>query len=99
MKNTATGQQMDAWKELVSVGTGHAVTALSRLLNQRVDIDVPLAGLFSLRDLVETLGGEEAMCTAVCVGIESETPGFAMLIFPEQAAVGFSNALTGRRPW
>ncbi len=45
--------ELDILKELSNIGTAHAATALSKLLGQKIDIDVPITRVIYKKQLIE----------------------------------------------
>jgi chemotaxis protein CheC len=61
---------MDAIKEIGNIGTGNAATALSRLLERIVDMDVPVAELVPIYEVSAHYGSPETPVCAVLVRTE-----------------------------
>ena len=51
--------QKDALREVSNIGTGNAATALSMLLNQKIDMTVPSINLIELSMLFDQVGEDE----------------------------------------
>ena len=55
--------QQDALKEIGNIGSGNAITALSRIINKRIDVDLTDVGIISFKDLHKHFGGKkEVVC-------------------------------------
>ena len=55
--------QQDALKEIGNIGSGNAITALSRIINKRIDVDLTDVGIISFKDLHKQFGGKkEVVC-------------------------------------
>ena len=65
-----TSIHMDAIKEIGNIGTGNAATALSRLLERIVDMDVPVAELVPIYEVSAHYGSPETPVCAVLVRTE-----------------------------
>lgn len=78
--------QLDALKEISNIGMGHAATALSQMIGQRINLRVPRVAVTEIRDVPEHLGGAEAMMVGVTVQILGEARGSIMLLFPQESA-------------
>jgi len=81
--------QLDAIREVGNIGTGNAATALSKLLDRTVDMDVPKAELVSIYELGEHYGSPETVVAAVFVRSEGDFPllqqmGSVMPELPEE---------------
>mgnify|MGYP000853675426 CR=1 FL=1 len=51
-------QELDVMKEIGSIGTGHAATALSKLLQREVRITIPQVQILDYNDAVRRIGKE-----------------------------------------
>jgi len=59
--------QQDTLKEIGNIGTGNAVTALSRLIKKKIDVTLTDVGIISLEDLPGQFGGPtEKVCGIFC---------------------------------
>ena len=59
--------QQDTLKELGNIGTGNAVTALSRLIKKKIDVTLTDVGIISIEDLAGQFGGaNENVCGIFC---------------------------------
>ena len=84
-----TSMQMDVLKELGNIGAGNAVTALSKMLDKKVNMEVPRVSILEFREVSEILGGAEAEVTGVYFRMEGDISGNIMFLLP----VDSSNAL------
>jgi len=76
---------LDILKEVGNIGAGHAATALSTLLNRRIDMKVPNIRIIPLAEMMELTGGSEKEVVSVSLGIQGEAGGnmFFMLTVEE----------------
>jgi chemotaxis protein CheC len=86
---------LDVLKELANIGTGHAVTALSTMINKLVNITVPEVYVESIGKVVSLLGNPEEEVAAAYVGYHGELDGGAMVIFDASSTHGLIQTLTG----
>ncbi|HBZ53395.1 MAG TPA: CheY-P-specific phosphatase CheC [Eubacterium sp.] len=91
--NDLSDIQMDALKEISNIGTGNAATALSKLLNQKIDMTVPNALLLEINDVSEKLGGSDKVMAGIITGIEGDINGMMMFLIEEQFAKGMVEKL------
>jgi chemotaxis protein CheC len=90
--------QLDALREIGNVGAGNAATALSDLLQQRVDIGVPEIQLVDTTQIRELIGGAEREVVGIHFSLTGEFEGAAMYVFPVEEAFRLSDHLLGRQP-
>ncbi|ARK30979.1 CheY-P phosphatase CheC [Halalkalibacter krulwichiae] len=71
---------LDVLKEIGNIGAAHAATALSQLLNKKIDMNVPSVRLVSFHDLPEQLGEADAKVAAIFLRVEGDAPGSMFFI-------------------
>jgi chemotaxis protein CheC len=81
-----TDLQLDALKELSSIGMGHAATALSQMIGQRINLRVPGVSVTEISAVPERLGGAESLMVGITLQILGEARGSIMLLFPQESA-------------
>ncbi len=81
-----TDIQLDALKEISNIGMGHAATALSQMIGQRIQLRVPRVSVTEISAVPESLGGAEALMVGVTVQILGDARGSIMLLFPQESA-------------
>ena len=72
------GMQLDAIREIASIGAGNAATALSSILGKGVKINVPKAELVSINDAPDLLGGPENVVSAILVRMSGDLNGIVL---------------------
>ena len=85
--------QLDALKEVSNIGAGNAATALSMLLNKKIDMSVPSVNVVRLEDVVEMSGESEVSGTVVRV--LGDIAGNILLVFKENTANTIIKKLLG----
>lgn len=76
----------DVLKELGNIGAGNAMTALSQMLQTKVDMKVPQVKLLEFSEVGEMMGGEELIMVGVFLGVEGDITGSMMFMVEEQTA-------------
>jgi len=74
--------QLDALRELANIASGTAATALSQMLGQEVELNVPRALALPLADAVESAGAPEDVVTGVVLGLEGDIDALVLLLIP-----------------
>jgi len=90
--------QMDALKEIVSIGAGNAATALSQLLHQKVNIAVPTVNLTTIDKAQDVFGEPETLVVAVYLQLLGDATGVILVSFRRDEALRLSDILLGREP-
>lgn len=77
-----TSFQLDALQEIGNIGAGNAATALSKLIGERVDMEVPRTDVRHFSEVSEIVGGPESYVAGVFIKISGSAPGVILLLFP-----------------
>lgn len=98
MNNGLSDESRDALKEIVSIGAGNAATALSQLLRQKVNIEVPKVNLSSIDQAQEIFGPPETLVATVYLQLLGDASGVILLSFKIEDALRLSDMLIGKEP-
>ena len=74
--------QQDALREVANIGSGHAATSLSELLNKRVMIQVPQCLSGSLEDVILRVRDPNEIVASVLVDFIGDLSGRALVLYP-----------------
>ena len=88
-------QYFDVLKELGNIGAGNAMTALSQMLNCKVDMKVPQVKLLEFQELGELMGGEEKIMAGIYLCVEGDITGSIMFLLAKDAARHLVSKLMG----
>lgn len=88
---------IDVLREIGNIGTGNAITALAKMLNRKVDMDVPKVKVMKFKDVSEILGGAEIPVVGLLLNVEGDISGSIMFILKMDAAHILVNMLMERR--
>lgn len=88
--------QLDALRELGSIGAGHAATALSQLVDARVDLSIPNLQLLPVSDVPSVFGGAEALVAAAYHRLLGDLEGSILFVCPRQSALALFDLLRSR---
>jgi len=89
-------RQLDGLREVANIGAGHAATALSLMVNDRVMVSVPEIRVVQLEDVPELLGEPDEVVSAIMMKLLGDVTGRTVQIFPGKTASALVRALTGR---
>lgn len=72
--------EIDTLKEIGSIGTGNAATALSSLIGQQVRIQVPEVRIMGYNEAIEWIGGPEEITAGVLVKMSGQINGIMLSV-------------------
>ncbi len=86
----------DILREIGNIGAGNATTALSQMINAKVDMKVPKVDLLDFKQLPDLVGGAECIVVGILLELEGEINGMMMFVLERDAAHHLVNILMGR---
>ena len=78
--------EIDVLTEIGNIGPGNATTALSQLINARIDMRVPKVELLTFAELAEVIGGAETLVAGILLSLEGDIQGSMLFILESNAA-------------
>lgn len=78
--------EFDVLKEISNIGTGNAATAISKMLNGKVDIKVPVIRFLNFDELSDVVGGAEKEVIGILVTLENDIDGMMMFVLDKKSA-------------
>lgn len=72
--------ELDALKEVGSIGTGNAATSLSELIGKLVRIQQPEVRIMEYNEAIEWIGGPEPITAGVLVGMSGQLSGIMLSV-------------------
>lgn len=88
--------QFDVLKEIGNIGAGNATTALSRMINAKIDMSVPKVKLLGFSELAEVIGTEGTVMAGILLMLEGDIDGMMMFLLEIDSARALVNSLLGR---
>ena len=88
--------QYDVLKELGNIGAGNATTALSKLINAKIDMRVPKVNLLGFSELAKAMGREEEIMVGILLLLEGDVDGMMMFLLDVASARALVNSLMGK---
>lgn len=88
--------QLDALREIGNVGAGNSATALSQIINKRIDMNVPKVALVPIESVPDLVGGPDAIVVGVFLRIYGRAPGNVLFLLPQKSAFYLVDTLMGR---
>jgi len=74
--------ELDTLKEIGSIGTGNAATALSQMLAQEIRITLPEVRIMGYNEAIEWIGGAEEITAGVLVKLGGQLNGIMLSVQP-----------------
>lgn len=75
-----TSMELDTLREIGSIGTGNAATALSSLLGKEVRIATPEVRIMGYNEAIEWIGGPEEITAGVLVKLGGQINGIMLMV-------------------
>jgi chemotaxis protein CheC len=69
---------------------------LAKLLNRKIDMDIPRVKIMDFREVSETLGGAELPVAGIMLKVTGDLTGNILFVLKQQAAVILVNMLMGK---
>lgn len=90
--------QIDVMHEVINIGTGHAADALSRLLDEKVMVEVPDVKMVPIGKVPDHLGGPELPIVGIYFRFSGDLSGSILLFIPESVIATLIEFLTAGIP-
>lgn len=74
--------ELDTLREIGSIGTGNAATALSQMLKRQVRITMPEVRIMGYNEAIEWIGGPEEITAGVLVRLSGQISGIMLSVQP-----------------
>lgn len=94
--NQLDDMQYDVLREIGNIGAGNATTALSQMLNQKMDMSVPKVALVPFNEISDVMGAEDQTVVGIMLGFEGDVEGMMMFLFDTRSAHHLVNTLMMR---
>ena len=75
-----TSMELDTLREIGSMGTGNAATALSQMLGREVRITLPEVRIMGYNEAIEWIGGPEPITAGALVGMSGQLSGIMLSV-------------------
>ena len=85
--------EFDALREVGNVGVGNAVTALSRILNKKIAIDIPDTSFVLIKKFADVFGGAERIVTTVFLKVSGDLTGETFFFFTKENALKLADLM------
>ena len=86
----------DVLKEIGNIGAGNATTAIAKMLDIRLNMNVPKVQLLTFSELASVIGAEDEPICGIYLEVESDIAGSMMFILKLDSAHYLVDRLMGR---
>lgn len=93
--NDLNNLQLDVLREIGNIGAGNAATALAKMLNKKIDMDVPKVKILEFKEVNDILGGADEQVIGILLSVTGDLTGNIMFILDYKAARVLVNILMG----
>jgi len=88
--------QYDVLKEIGNIGAGNATTALSQMVNAKIDMRVPDVKLLGFQELPDMIGGAENLIIGILFTLEGQLDGMMLFMMERESAHHVLNLIMGK---
>ncbi|MFD2044125.1 chemotaxis protein CheC [Ornithinibacillus salinisoli] len=86
--------QLDALREIGNIGAGNAATSMSKMINEKIDMQVPSVKIVAFNEVMDMIGGADSLIVAVMFQIHGDAPGTVYLLFTMEEAEALVGHIT-----
>ena len=94
--NDLNSMRYDILREVGNIGAGNATTALSQLINSKIDMNVPKVELLDFSALADVVGSAEEIVVGILLNLSGDIDGMMMFMMEHDAAHRLVNRLVGK---
>ncbi len=87
--------QLDALREIGNIGAGNAATALAKLINSRIDMNVPQVSILPFAEVPDLIGGADIPVVGLYLKVSGDAPASILFILPIERAAALVDLLMG----
>ena len=91
-----SANQLDALREIGNVGAGNSATALSQVINRRIDMNVPKVSMVPLEVVPDLVGGPDAVVVGIFMRVYGKAPSNILFLLPQKSAFYLVDTLMGK---
>ena len=91
--DSINNMQFDVLREIGNIGAGNATTALSQMINSKIDMKIPKVELLEFKYLADIVGGAENLVVGILFTLEGQANGMMMFMMEKIAAHRLVNLL------
>ncbi|MFZ5641381.1 MAG: chemotaxis protein CheC [Bacillota bacterium] len=88
--------QLDAFREIGTIGAGNGATALSQMMNKKIRMTVPSVRILPFAEVPEVVGGAEMVVAGIFNTVSGTAPCNILFLLPLESALVLVDILMGR---
>jgi len=88
--------QLDVLREIGNIGAGNAATALAKLTNSRIDMNVPQVSILPFAEVPDLFGGPDTPVVGLYLKVSGDAPASILFILSIERATALVDLLMGR---
>ncbi|TMN23597.1 chemotaxis protein CheC [Lentibacillus cibarius] len=92
--NDLSEAQIDVLREVMNVGAGNAATSMSRLIDKKVEMQIPSVNMLPFEQVMDLFGGPDAPVAGMMVTVSGEVGGQVFFILNLDDAQTFLRKMT-----
>lgn len=85
--------QKDVLQEVGNIGSGHAATALSKLIQDKINMEQPTAKLLRIEKISDIVGGADVIVTGILITLQGDVEGMMMFMMDEASTKQLTDLL------
>ncbi|MFD1037964.1 chemotaxis protein CheC [Virgibacillus byunsanensis] len=79
-------KHIDVLREIGNIGAGNAATSMSKLLNKKIDMQIPSVNIVAFDEVMDLVGGPDNPIVAIYIRIKGQAPGSVFFILSIEEA-------------
>lgn len=96
--NNLNELSLDVLREIGNIGSGNAATALSKMINKSVDMEVPSIEIVDTEKVVELFDNEEEITVGVYINFNGDINGTILTLLDKESSDNLVALLIGVKP-
>lgn len=93
--NSLNNMHLDVLKEIGNIGCGNAVTSLAKMLNKKIEMEVPKVKILDFNEVSDALGSAEDPVAGIMLNVYGDIAGSILFILDLKDARMLVNMLMG----
>lgn len=88
--------RMDVLREIGNIGAGNAATALSVLLQSKLEMETPVVKILEFNDIAALVGGADTVVSAVLTHFTGQVNGMTLFIMEVEESKNLASVMLGK---